>query len=297
MSNAATGLGKSRTGKIILWVIAVIATVLCFTYQDQTGPTYPLEGDLSVEGGTVHFKFLRSETIGTDLAVMLEDPVPEGVTGYVEYRRFSSDDDWSVTPMERQTFRFSRRSVVSEVEGVGATLPSLGERAGKYEYYVYIDDGSGTAVSVTGDVPILARYKGFVPRGVLVIHILVVFASMALAIRAVLEAAVDGSYRWMIWATIVSLLLGAFVLGPAVQWYAFGVLWAGIPFGWDWTDNKVLLELVFWMAAAYTNRGDRRDRRAVYLAGVVTLLAYFIPHSVFGSEYDYRTGAGRGTVG
>ena len=50
----------------------------------------------------------------------------------------------------------------------------------------------------------------------------------------------------MINATIITLIIGAFILGPLVPWYAFGVWRSGIPFGYDWTDNKVLLELVFW---------------------------------------------------
>jgi len=132
---------------------------------------------------------------------------------------------------------------------------------------------------------------------VLVAHILVIFASMTLASRTVLEALADGEYRWMLRATIVSLLLGAFLLGPLVQWYAFGVWWAGIPFGYDWTDNKVLLSLAAWGFAWYSNRNTRRSRAAVYAAGVVTLLVYFIPHSVFGSEFDYKTGTGHGTAG
>jgi hypothetical protein len=92
-------------------------------------------------------------------------------------------------------------------------------------------------------------------------------------------------------------LLGGFVLGPIVQWYAFGVWWAGVPYGYDWTDNKVLVELVFWLVALYKNHGTQRSRLWVYVAGVVTLIVYFIPHSVFGSEYDYTTGTGHGTAG
>jgi hypothetical protein len=70
-----------------------------------------------------------------------------------------------------------------------------------------------------------------------------------------------------------------------------------VPFGYDWTDNKVLVELIFWLLALYLNRGERHDRRSVYLAGVMTLLVYVIPHGIFGSEYDYRTGTGHGTAG
>jgi hypothetical protein len=136
-----------------------------------------------------------------------------------------------------------------------------------------------------------------VPTSVLIVHVFVIFVSMLFAMRTVLEAAVDGNFKWMLWTTIVSLLLGAFVLGPIVQQYAFGVLWAGAPYGWDWTDNKVLVELLFWIFAAYLNRGAQRSRPSVFLAGLVTLVVYFIPHSVFGSEYNYMTGKGQGTAG
>lgn len=281
----------------LLWALSAAVTLGCFTYQDKTGPTYPLEGEFQTAKGTVSFKFLRSETIGTELKIMLIDPVPEGVTGYVEYRRYKSDDDWSMSPMKPGEFGFSRRGRTESVTGTGAALPSLRERAGKYEYFVYIDDGAGEPVSVTGESPIYARYKAEVPFWALILHILVIFASMTLAIRTAIEALVNGSYKSMLWATIVSLLLGGYVFGPLVQWYAFGVWWSGVPFGYDWTDNKVLVELVFWLLAAFLNRGGRRSRWPVYLAGLVTLVVYFIPHSLFGSEYDYRTGTGHGTAG
>jgi hypothetical protein len=288
---------KPLLTSVLLWVTAVILTLGCLTYQDRTGPTYPLEGYFQTAKGTVHFKFLRSETIGNSLNIMLADPVPGGVSGYVKYRRYKSNDEWSTLPMMTGEFDFSRRGRTEKVKGLGAQLPSLKERAGKYEYFVYINDGIGEPVSVTADEPIYARYKADVPPLVLIVHIILIFASMALAIRTVLEALVDGKFKWMLWATTISLLLGGFVLGPIVQWYAFGVWWAGFPYGYDWTDNKVLVELVFWLAALYKNRGIRSNRLWVYIAGVVTLIVYFIPHSVFGSEYDYTTGTGHGTAG
>jgi hypothetical protein len=130
-----------------------------------------------------------------------------------------------------------------------------------------------------------------------VLHVGGIFLAMVIAIRTLLEALVNGRYDRLIWATVISLLIGGFVLGPLVQWYAFGVWWSGIPFGYDWTDNKVLVELAFWVAALYLNRRERRHRASVIVAGIMTLVVYFIPHSVFGSEYDYRTGAGHGTAG
>jgi hypothetical protein len=285
--------------RILLWVVAAALAVGCFVFQNRTGPTYPLEGTFPTARGSVAFKFLRSEEIGTGLQIMLRDPVPEGVSATVRYRRFKSNDAWAEKPMAPGTFRFVRRGSAEEVRGMGAVLPSLPERAGKYEYLVLVDDGSGPR-SVTGERPVYARYKAPVPHLVLLVHVLVVFVSMTLALRTGLEALAGGEVRGLVWATIASLVLGAFVMGPIVQKYAFGVYWSGFPFGYDWTDNKVLVELLAWLfAAAVALRSKRpgRVRAAVVAATVVTLAVYFIPHSVFGSEYDYTRGSGHGTAG
>lgn len=295
-----SGLSERRPVLVgaILWAIAAVLTLATFTYQDKTGPTQPLTGAVQTGAGPVSFEFLRSETIGTPLSVVLVGPVPSGVTGFVRYRRYMSNDQWRQVPMTAQTFVFSRRGSKTTIEGVGVRLPSLHERAGKYEYLVYVSDGISKPFSVTGKKPIFARYQAPVPNWVLIIHIVVIFASMLFALRTVLEAMLpDGDWEWLIWATIASLVLGAFVLGPLVQWYAFGVWWSGIPFGWDWTDNKVLLELLAWGVAAYLNSAGRRSRASVFVAGGITLLVYFIPHSLFGSEYNYVKGVGRGTAG
>jgi hypothetical protein len=285
--------------RILPWVVAAALTVACFAFQNRTGPTYPLEGKFATARGDVAFKFLRSEEIGTGLQIMLRDPVPPGVSGKVRYRRFKSNDAWKEVPLGAGTFRFSRRGTAEEVRGVGATLPSLPERAGKYEYQVFLDDGSGPR-SVTGDRPVYARYKAPVPRAVLLVHILVIFLSMTLALRTGLQALAGGEVKGLTWATIGSLVLGAFVLGPIVQKYAFGVYWSGWPYGYDWTDNKVMFELAAWLVAAATAAFSTRPRLVrgmVILATAVTLAVYFIPHSIFGSEYDYTRGAGHGTAG
>jgi hypothetical protein len=281
----------------VLWIAAVLLTLATFAYQDKTGPTYPLEGDVETASGHVHFIIVRSENIGNDLPIVLLDPVPQGISGEVQYRRYKSHDSWTVIPMRAGKFEFTRRGRLTSLSGVGVFLPSLPERAGKYEIFVRIKDGKGEAISVTGDHPVYARYKGAVPTWTLISHLLVIFGSMMFAVRTILEAAIDGEYHWMLKATIISLLLGAFALGPLLQWYAFGVWWAGVPFGYDWTDNKVLVSLAAWLYAAWANRGGRKNLKSVYFAGLVTLLVYFIPHSVFGSEFDYRTGKGHGTIG
>lgn len=288
--------GRPLLANVLLWIAAVVVTLLCLKYQDETGPTYPLEGEISLCGQEARFRFQRSETIGRTLKIVLLDPLPGGAGGYVKYRRYNSNDRWSTAGMKRGEFEFARRGKEEYYSGLGAELPGLIKRAGKYEYYVYVRCG-GKEFSVTGDEPVIARYKAEVPGWALFVHIIVMFGSMILAVRTLLEALVDGSYKSYMWATVISLVMGGFIFGPLVQWHAFGVWWDGVPFGFDLTDNKVLIELVFWLIAFYMNRGGRRNRSSVYLAAVVTLIVYFIPHSMFGSEYNYRAGSGRGTAG
>lgn len=285
----------SRLVSALLWLLAVALAVGAFLFQNRTGPTYPLRGRLETRSGPVSFTFLRSEEIGTGLQILFRDPVPKGLTATVTWRRYKSADPWTTTPMTEGTFRFSRRGDTEEAKGLGAVLPSLPERAGKYEYFVHLDDGGGPR-SVTGTKPVFARYKAHVPRWVVVPHILVIFLSLALALRTGLQALVGAPLRGLLWATVGSLLLGAFVLGPVMQWYAFGVWWSGVPFGYDWTDNKVLVGLAGWiLAAAFLGRP--RARAAAVAAALVSLAIFLIPHSIFGSEYDYTKGTGHGTAG
>jgi hypothetical protein len=89
--------------------------------------------------------------------------------------------------------------------------------------------------------------------------------------------------------TLILLSIGGMILGPLVQYYAFGDLWTGIPFGWDLTDNKTLIAFLFWILAVIMNRKQERPLYTA-LAAFVLLLIYSIPHSMFGSELDYSTG-------
>jgi len=86
------------------------------------------------------------------------------------------------------------------------------------------------------------------------------------------------------------LLLGGFLFGPIVQQYAFGQAWTGFPFGMDLTDNKTLIMLVFWLPALVFALKERNYKPWIILAVFVTFAVYLVPHSMFGSELDYKKG-------
>jgi hypothetical protein len=101
----------------------------------------------------------------------------------------------------------------------------------------------------------------------------------------------DGLRRLAL-VTLATLTLGGLVLGPIVQKLAFEQLWAGFPFGKDFTDDKTLIMWLVWVAAAVVihraGASARRVRFATLAAAVVMLGIFLVPHSVRGSELDYR---------
>ena len=89
--------------------------------------------------------------------------------------------------------------------------------------------------------------------------------------------------------TLILMLIGGMIFGPIVQKFAFLEFWAGIPKGWDLTDNKTLIAFIAWIIAYLINRKNE-NRTSVIIASIVTILIFSIPHSMFGSELNRETG-------
>jgi hypothetical protein len=259
--------------KNLLWLLAFIITVASAVYQRRTGPTYPVEREVTLAGIPLRFSLPRSADTGEDAGVSVSVPNPE-VTGRLLYKRYKTEDAWSELPMTRQA------------GGLVGYLPQQPE-SGKLAYRVILS-ARGQDVPLSGDEAIVLRFKGHVPLPILLGHVLVMFAAMLLSTRAGL-AALDRKadprvYRnW----TVVLLFLGGFVFGPLVQKLAFGTWWTGVPNGWDLTDNKTLIALVFWIIALVAGRGGRRARAWTVAAAALMLVVFMIPHSLFGSELRY----------
>ncbi len=258
--------------KGLFWTLAVVLTLASAIYQRVTGPTYPLKGTTVVGGTEARYELVRSAETTADAAISVTAPAP--LEGRIEWRRTKSADDWMTAALVRQGDRL-----------VGG-LPRQ-PTAGKIAYKIILT-GGGESKSLSGDTPAVLRFKDPVPAWIIIPHILVMFAGMLLSTAAGL-AALDkkrNPRRLAIW-TVALLFLGGFVLGPLVQKFAFGVAWAGFPAGTDLTDNKTLIAFLFWVAALIAGRKGKPARPFVIAASLVTLLAFLIPHSVLGSEYDY----------
>lgn len=258
--------------KFPFWFLAVVITLGSAFYQRMTGPTHPLRGKATVAGTEVKYDLPRSaESVRpAEIAV----PAPAPLEGYLEYKRYKSEDSWT------------RVTLVRKGENLVGSLPKQ-PAAGKLAYKVSLTGGS-VAAAITGEDAVVIRFKDPVPAWLLIPHILIMFAGMLFSTAAGL-AALDKKRnpRRFALAAAVLLIVGGFILGPLVQKYAFGVLWSGFPFGMDLTDNKTLISLLFWIAAVIAGRKGKPARAFVLAASLVTLLIYLIPHSLLGSQLDY----------
>lgn len=261
---------------ILFWFLAFMIMVGAAIYQRVTGPTHPYRGKVEISSQeTLKYKLLRSHN--TDVAAPVDLVVPDkNIIGKVVYKRYKSYDEWHIEDMTR------------DGDKLKAVLPQL-PAAGKMMYYVKLGTDENN-LTPTPKEPIILRYKDPVPDWVLIPHIIFMFVAMVFSVRGGIEGLINGNkiYFYTIWTTVL-FFIGGFVFGPIVQKYAFGAYWTGFPFGHDLTDNKVLFSIVFWIFALWRIPKDPKNGRWwVVLASISLLAIYMIPHSMLGSELDFR---------
>jgi hypothetical protein len=115
------------------------------------------------------------------------------------------------------------------------------------------------------------------------------FASMLLAARTGLEYFNEKSnLRALTYWTIGFIVVGGFIFGPMVQYYAFDAWWTGWPLGTDLTDNKTAIALLAWVGVVFALGRSRKPQLWAIAASIITFAVFLIPHSLLGSELDYE---------
>lgn len=253
----------------------MLFTVGIAVYQRTTGPTYPVNGTITLAGEEIDYELLRSHGGKTDAPIRIDIPNKD-IEGKVTYKRFKTDDDRTSIKMKRKK------------DQLFAALPKQ-PPAGKLIYDVFLTY-QGQQVKLTGE-SIVIRFKGSVPDYFLVPHIIFMFTAMLFSTRAGIEAILRRK-RVLAYTTVtvITLFLGGLVMGPIVQKYAFDDFWAGWPLGQDLTDNKTLVAFIFWLIAFFRVKKNNNHKTWVIMAAIVLLAIYLIPHSMFGSELNYESG-------
>lgn len=270
---------NKKTFSILLWVLAVVLTMIFFVYQRLTGPTHPVRGTEVFLEKEVSYKLLRTQTIGKTLPVRIT-AADQAVTAFINYKNYKDpNDDWKTKEEEIEMKR--------EGDDLVGEIPGKTQMAAKIEYMVRIVVANESFLLHKGK-SVVARFKGDVPAVFLIIHIILMFFSFVFALRTGMEALrKERNYNRLVFITLLIVFVGGMILGPIVQAYAFGDVWTGFPFGFDLTDNKTLIAFIFWLLAFFLMK---KSRWWVILAVAMMIIVYLIPHSVLGSEVDYTTG-------
>lgn len=261
--------------KTTIWILAVVITIGAAYFQRKTGPTYPKKIKIEIAGSIYEAKLIRSSNNTHDAKIKINIP-DLSITGKVNYKLFPVEDAWKSIDFVR------------EEESLIAYLPKQ-PAAGKLEYYIEIESLRNPDEKFVSD-HVVIRFKGDVPAWAMIPHILFMFVAMLLSTIAGLFALVKiESQRLYGILTLAFLIIGGLILGPIIQHYAFGQAWTGAPIGWDLTDNKTLIGVICWIIAVTANY-KKPNYRITLIASIVLFLIYIIPHSLFGSEFDYSQG-------
>jgi hypothetical protein len=259
--------------KFLFWFIAIVITLSSAVYQRLTGPTYPVRGKVMLADAEIRYELPRSEEIAKNCEVGVR-AANLRITGRLLYKRFKTADPWTEVPLARET------------DMLVGYLPKQ-PMAGKLAYKVFLSYRE-KETSLSGEEPIIIRFKGTVPAAILIPHMLLMFLAMLFSTCAGIAALrrQSNARKFAIW-TAGLLFVGGFILGPLVQKSAFGDWWTGVPFGFDLTDNKTLIAMLGWVAALIAGRRGKPSRGWVLAASILTLVIFMIPHSLLGSELKY----------
>ena len=254
--------------KSFCWLVAVVITLVLSIYQRMTGPTYPKKVIVELNRGSYKVKLPRSG-VQHDEIILLKD-IPSDTKAQLHYSRYPTTNDYT-------TVDFSLKD--NQLQAVLPVQPV----AGKLQYYITVGGKDYAA-----DEPPLIRFRNDVSAGILIPHILFMFAAMLFAVYTFLLVVTRKEYGRWLKITVATLFVGGFIFGPLVQHAAFGPWWTGFPYGTDLTDNKTLISFVFFVAALATMKW-KYNKWVVCLAVLVMIVVFTIPHSAYGSEYDYTT--------
>lgn len=259
---------------ILLWLIAFILTVFTAIYQRMTGPTYPISGETVV--GSEVIKYNLDRTHGGDgdhpVEIRVDD---EKICGELLWKRYKTDDEFTSVELVRKDGKLT------------ASLPHQ-PPAGKLVYHIILQKEEEVLIlPQKGEV--IIRFKGDVPVAFLIPHIIFIFGAMLLSTRTGLDYFNEGNkLKPLTILTFIFVIIGGFILGPIIQYYAFGAFWTGFPFGHDLTDNKILVGFIGWLLALIALYKFKNPNRWIIFASILMFIIFLIPHSLLGSELDYN---------
>lgn len=223
-------------------------------------------------------------------------PVRESILPVIRYGGFPSTSTVSMPEVVPMVLADSSK-------GTWFTEFTTGERGGYVRYRFELLNAKDVVVasfSMPDGSPFETKFRGEVPKPVLMGHLGFMFGTVFF----VALAAVFGLWSLfgamsirtpMVFVFLAGLftLLGGYPFGFAMNWYAFGTIWEGVPFGTDATDNKtqilffyLLLVILSGLGTIFGKRFGRDifGRRTLEVMSILSFFVmlgiYLIPHSI-----------------
>ncbi len=282
----------------ILLAVVLTAVLLFIARTNSRGRpefyTYS-ENGFSFEMTTIP-KAYQSDT--ARIMLKITGPLGDSLMPVIRHAKFGQD---ATTPLSK--YETTPLTPADSAEGRWEHLATGGLIGGRKWYYFEIRDNVGgrrAAFTPAPNQPFIMKYIGRTPDWIVFAHILLMFATVFFVVMGMLDGVdlVRGSpevrpmAKMYFWA-VVCAFLGGYPFGFAMNWYTFGTVWEGVPFGTDATDNKTQLLFVYLLLVMFASLGSLtrgKVGRDVYRArtlgvlgvlGFVLMLAiYLIPHSI-----------------
>jgi len=258
-----------------IWLFALLITIANAYYQWETDSTLPVKTSVNTGFQKFPIVFQRSYNESTDYHVVLQIS-DITVKGVLLYRKYPTNGEMTKVELKR------------EGDKLGAVIPNQ-PPAGKIEYRVELEK-DGMPLRIGNGDSVVVCFRGNVPTVVMVTYILLMFMAMFFSsATGILALFRIRYYKFMVMITFVMLFVGGLVFEPIVQKYALNEWWAGVPFGWDLTNNKSLIAVLVWLMALVMLR---KKSAAIWVvaASLVTFAVFSIPQSFFGSQLYLEAG-------
>jgi hypothetical protein len=289
-------------------LLALLLTVILLIVARNTSRGRPEQLSYTEQGVTFDLNTVpKADELGvTQIAVKITGDIQDSSRVVFRQAKYgttdlTNDDNFSVLIMKPS----------DSVQHEYVIAITTGPKGGRVYYYFELTDNEYSPLvsfKAEGNQPFYTKFIGAVPQYVLIGHIFLMFATVfCLALAAMhafnlLKGGTDaGPMARMIFLAALAAFLGGYPFGFAMNYYAFGAIWEGVPFGTDATDNKTqllfayLLFVCFSSLASLTNRRCGRDlfstntlAKLTFGALALQLLTYLIPHSIqFGKMLTY----------
>ncbi len=283
--------------RIVLAVVLTAALLYVARTNSRGRPEHYIQqnGEFTLEMTTIS-KAYEADTVR--FVVNVDGPFTQGIRPVIRKTKFGQDATTPIHKYDSVPLALAD-SMTSRYEHFTRS-GQMGDRL--YYYFQVIDATGGVRATFTREdgEPFVLKYVGKVPGWILNGHILLIFLTVFFVVLGSVRGidllrwgtdvhSMEVAYFW----AVVCAFIGGYPFGFAMNWFTFGVVWEGVPFGTDATDNKTQILFVYLLLVMFSGLGSLtrgkfgRDVFSARTLGGLGLLGFFvmlgiylIPHSI-----------------